>query len=204
MDSFEWNKIAGWTLAAILLVLVIRTGVETLYETHTPETAAYPIAVPESAGGGEEMAEEAQQGPSLAVLLASANASAGEAAFKKCTACHTIEAGGPNRTGPNLHNIVGADIAHHGNFGYSSDLANAEGVWTYERLDTFLASPRSIYPGTKMSFAGVRREAERADLIAYLRANTENPPALPQDAAAAEAAPAEEAASPVEDATEAN
>lgn len=203
MDSFEWNKIAGWTLAAVLLVLVIRTGVDMLYDTHAPETAAYPIAVPESAADAGEAAQEADQGPSLAALLANASVSGGEAAFKKCTACHTIEAGGPNRTGPNLHNIVGADIAHRDDFGYSSDLANAEGNWTYAHLDAFLASPRGVYSGTKMSFAGIRREAERADLIAYLRANTENPPALPEVAAAEE--PAEQPAEAVtEDAAEAN
>ena len=183
VNSFEWNKIAGWTLAAVLLVLLVRTGVDALYHVEAPETAAYPIAVPETASAPVAAEAPADQGPSLAQLLANASADAGATAFRKCSACHSIEAGGANRTGPNLHNIVGAKVAHLDNFSYSSDMANAGGTWTYEMLDEFLANPRGTYPGTKMSFAGLRRDAERADVIAFLRANTENPPPLPDVAA---------------------
>lgn len=140
------------------------------------EKFAYCVEVADSGGGGEE--EEVFD---LGLLLASADADRGERAFKgKCTTCHTIESGGANGTGPNLHNVVGADKAAHPGFAYSSALSGMEGTWTYENLNEWLYNPASYARGTTMAFAGLRRDEERMDVIAYLAAYTENAPAFPE------------------------
>jgi len=140
--------------------------------------------------GGAATEATAEPEADLGTLLAAADPAAGEKVFGKCKSCHTIEAGGPNRVGPNLHNVVGNKVAAHSDFAYSSAMSGLGGTWTYENLDHFLANPKAFAPGTKMTFAGLAKATDRAEVISYLRANTENPPPLPAPvAAAAPAAP---------------
>lgn len=144
------------------------------------------VEIAEAAGAGAAAAVEVFD---LGAALASADLSRGERLFaSQCSTCHTINAGGANGTGPNLHNTVGADKAHIAGFAYSGALANAEGSWTYENLDAWLNNPAGYVRGTSMSFAGIRRDTDRAAVIAYLAANTENAPAFPAPLAAAEEA----------------
>lgn len=146
----------------------------------------------EKPGGGAETSAAPTEEPEadLGTLLAAADPAAGEKVFGKCKACHGVEAGGANKVGPNLHNIVGRDIASHEGFAYSEVLVGKEGTWTYANLDHFIANPKGYAAGTKMSFAGLSKPKERADVIAYLRANTENPPPLPEPVAQAAPEPA--------------
>jgi cytochrome c len=149
-------------------------------------------AAPEGEGGAEateaagEQAEgegtqtaAVAEGGGITGLLAQADPTAGEKAARKCVACHSFEAGGPNKIGPALHNVVGRDVASVEGFSYSSALTDKGGVWDYQALDSFLTDPREYAPGTKMAFAGVQKDEERADLIAYLRSITDEPPPLP-------------------------
>jgi cytochrome c len=149
-------------------------------------------------------ARDAQPAPAtpevpLAVLLAQATPADGEKVFGKCKACHTIEQGGANKVGPNLWGVVGGPKAHIQGFAYSNTLAGMGDNWTYEELDAFLANPKAVVPGTKMTFAGLGNAEDRAAVIAYMRANTENPPPLPEapppSVTAPEPAPAAEAGS---------
>ena len=135
-------------------------------------------AVAAAAGAPREAAD-------LGTLLASADAAAGESKARVCTTCHNFEQGGPNRIGPNLWGVVGRKIASHGGFAYSPAMKSHQGSWTYERLDSFLASPAKDVPGTKMSFAGLRRPADRAAVIKYLANLGPGAPPLPQPMAAA-------------------
>ncbi len=147
------------------------------------EKFAYCVDVADSGGGGDEEEEVFD----LGLMLANADVSRGERTFKgQCTTCHTIEAGGSNGTGPNLHNVVGADKAAHPGFNYSAALSGMEGSWTYENLNAWLTNPSSYARGTSMSFAGLRRDDDRINVIAYLASNTENPPPFPEPLPAAE------------------
>ena len=179
MDSFEFNKIA----AAILIALLTLKGADlisgALIHPHMLKENVFKIegvTTTPSTGGG--VAEKKGPGP-IEPLLAMASAEKGEQIFKKCTSCHTIEAGGPNRIGPNLHNIVGAPKAKHPGYAYSQAMEKKSGTWSYDDLNVYLYSPRDFAPGTKMSFMGIKDDKERADLIAYLRKQTDNPPPLP-------------------------
>ena len=169
---------------------------------------AYCVAVADSGGGGEA-AEEVFD---LGAALAAADVSKGERTFKaQCSTCHTIDDGGANGTGPNLHGVVGAKQGFHPGFAYSAAFGSLDGTWTYEHLNEWLNNPGSYVRGTAMSFAGLRRDGDRANVIAYLASNTPNAPAFPAPMAASgdeatlaegEAAPAAEGeAAPAEGAS---
>ncbi|MCP1336885.1 c-type cytochrome [Futiania mangrovi] len=198
MNSFEFNKIAGGVLLAALVTLGLGTLAEIVFHPDELEEQAYKVAGLESGGGEAAGAAEAAPEVSVIALLATgdigAMASAGEGAARACAACHTFDNGGANRVGPNLWGIVGANIGHLDNFSYSSALQEKEGTWTYEALDGFLANPRGWAPGTKMSYAGMKKPEDRAEMIAYLRSLSDSPQPLPEaPAEAAQATPAESA-----------
>ncbi|MBO6825104.1 MAG: cytochrome c family protein [Sneathiella sp.] len=168
MNSFELNKIAGAVLAGALTVVAINEFANIAVSPTIPETNAYAIDTgAEESTGTAAVAEE--QGPSLAVLMASADPAAGEKIFKKCASCHSVEEGGPNKIGPNLYGILNASKGHLDSFSYSSALLEKGGNWDYEALNAFLTKPKDYIKGTKMSFAGIKKDGQRADLIAYLR-----------------------------------
>ncbi|MBY0509288.1 MAG: c-type cytochrome [Rhodospirillaceae bacterium] len=155
---------------------------------HPPEKPGFPIEVVEEAPA--EAGAAAAERVSSVPLIAAATLDEGVAVFKKCGACHTAEAGGANKTGPNLHNIVGAEIGNHAGFKTTESLKAIGGTWTYERLDDYLENPKRLAPKGSMSFAGLKKPQERAAVIKFLMSVTENPPAVPTAAAEAPAAPA--------------
>lgn len=195
MDSFEWNKIAGWALTAGIAVLGLSIVTGEIYKPHPLEKQAYVVEGVEleaDAGAGAAAAEKP-----IAFYLASANVEKGEAQFKKCAACHTITPGGANGIGPNLYGIVGAKHAHAAGFAYSDALKSKPGNWTFDALNEWLKSPKAYAPGNKMSFAGLSKPEDRAAVIAYLNQQSANPlplPAVPAEVAAA--APETPAAGP--------
>ncbi|MCB5409209.1 c-type cytochrome [Pseudogemmobacter faecipullorum] len=127
-------------------------------------------------------------------VLAEGDIAKGEKVFKKCAACHTVENDGSKRAGPHLEGIIGRTSAAVEGFAYSGKMKElgAEGhIWTAEELEKFLENPKKMVPGTKMSFAGLKKPEERTDLVAYLAS-------LGGAAATEEAAPAEGEAAPAE------
>lgn len=182
--SDRFNTIAGWTLFAGIIALGSGIVANKLFHGGRPEPMGYAIA------GVEEEGEGGAAGPSLNTLLASADVAAGEKVFAKCVACHTINQGGANGIGPNLYHTMGEPIGTgKAGFAFSDALKSKGGTWTFEAMDHWLASPREFANGTKMSFAGLSKPEDRANVIAYLNAQGSNLP-LP----AADAAPAPEGA----------
>ncbi len=175
------NTSAGWVLFGGIAALGLSIVTGKYFHDEEPETPGFAIE------GGEE-AGAADSGPSFTALLASADVAKGEAVFKKCTACHTINAGGANGIGPNLYATVGEGIGQgKAGFGFSSALSGHGGTWTFDNLDAWLKSPKKFAPGTLMSFAGLSSAEDRANLVAYLNSQGSNlplPAAPPPEAAA--------------------
>jgi len=177
-DAFELNKIIGAVLFAILLILGVGVVSDAIFRVEAPETPGYAIEAAEETRAAEPT--EAEAAATLAERLAEASAEKGQNVARKCASCHSFEAGGPNRVGPNLHGVVGRPIAAVEGFAYSGAMRAQEGAWTYEELFDFLESPRNDIPGTSMAFAGVKDPQDRADLIAYLKSISPDAPPLPQ------------------------
>jgi cytochrome c len=179
MNTFELNKYAGAVLTGLLSMTVIGFIGNAIVSPHHLEQDAFPIqAAEQAAPQGQQAAAPAQVEP-IAPLLASADVNAGQAVAKLCAACHTFEKGGPNRVGPNLWGVVGGDKAHAQGFKYSQAMEAAPGNWTYDDLNKFLADPKATVPGTRMAFAGVKKTQDRANLVAWLRTQADNPAPLP-------------------------
>jgi cytochrome c len=184
MDSFELNKVLGALLGTCLVLLALNIAANALFSPHTPAKPGYEVAVQEEPAGGATGGEQAPADEPLPVRLASADVARGETSSKKCAACHTFGKGEPNRVGPNLWGVVGRQKASEAGFNYSAAMKAQKGNWTLEDLDKYLTNPRAVVPGTNMTFAGIPRGKERADLLAFLNGKADNP--APK---AAEAAP---------------
>lgn len=180
MNTYELNKIAGAVLGSLLLIMVINEIGNLLVRPHHLEQSVLDIDVGDDTAAAEAK-DEATDTPSLAVLLANADAEKGARVARKCTACHTFEAGGANKVGPALYGVVGSAKAAADGFAFSSALTDMGGEWTFENLDAFLANPRGYAPGTKMSFAGLKKPGDRADILLYMREFHDSPPALPSE-----------------------
>ena len=191
MDSFELNKILGAVLATCLFLLALNIGAGAVFAPITPVKPGYEVAIQEEKKGGEQTAPTPDE--PIEKLLASAAVDKGENSAKKCLACHTFGKGEPNRVGPNLYGVVGRPKGTEAGFDYSAGMKAKGGNWTFDDLNTFLTNPKAFVPGTKMSFAGVPRGSERADIIAFLNTKSDSPLPLPKTA---EAAPAPAPAAP--------
>jgi cytochrome c len=181
MDSFEINKILGAVLFTCLVLLALNIAAGAMFAPVKPQKPGYEIAVTEQPAEGGKPEAAAPPEP-IEKLLASASVEKGEQAAKKCAACHTFTKGGPNKVGPNLYGVVNRPKASEAGFTYSDAMKKKGGNWTIDDLSQFLTSPRTFVPGTKMTFVGLPKGSERADVIAYLNSLADNPAPLPKAA----------------------
>ncbi|PEQ11600.1 cytochrome c family protein [Novosphingobium sp. PC22D] len=187
MDD-RFNTIAGWVLFSGIVGLGL-TSLSHHYfsadKPHRPHEMGYEIEGVEEEGGAKEIP--------VATLLAEGDAAKGESIFAKCASCHTINAGGANGIGPNLHGVLGEAIGQGaGGFAFSDALKSVGGTWNFDNLNEWLKSPKAFAPGTKMTFAGLSKPEDRANLMLYLNSQGSNlplpaPPA-PEAAEAGDAA----------------
>jgi cytochrome c len=188
MDHFEFTKIAGAVLAALLLIFATRTIININVGT-TPEKPGFtlPAASPEGAktadaSGAAAPAKETPEDAAKKVmaLLPKASADNGKTIFKKCHACHVAEKGKKPTVGPNLWDVVNRPKASYPGFAYSDAMKAKGGDWSFEELAKFIHKPSEYVPGTKMAFAGLPTANDEADVIAYLATLADTPVPLPK------------------------
>ena len=180
MDSFELNKI----IAAILLVALIIIGIgklsNVIFYVEKPKTPGYIVEVEQTVKAGvETKTDTTVKKIDISALMAMGDLAHGEKVFKKCAACHSIIKGGKNNIGPALYNVVNRQVGIVNDYKYSKALSKYEKNWTFEELNGYLIKPAKWIKGTKMAFAGLKKEKDRASVILYLNQNSDNPLPLP-------------------------
>ena len=180
MDSFELNKI----IAAVLLVALIIIGIgklsDAIFYVEKPTTPGYIVEVEKAVTASTETKSDTSiEKVDIAALMAMADLAHGEKVFKKCAACHSIVKGGKNNIGPALYNVVNRQVGVVSDYKYSKALTEYGKNWTFEELNGYLIRPAKWIKGTKMAFAGLKKEKDRASVILYLNQNSDNPLPLP-------------------------
>ena len=181
MDSFEINKIIASILLVALLIIGISKISNIIFKVDKLDSSAYKVELPDD--GAKQISDEqtmkADDKVDISALMALGDIAHGEKVFKKCSACHSIEAGGGNKIGPALYNVVGRKIAAVEDYKYSKALVEYKKNWSFEELNGFLIKPQKWIKGTKMAYAGLRKEKDRASVILYLNKYSDNPLPLP-------------------------
>jgi|TARA_Y100000389_G_scaffold182368_1_gene198914 cytochrome c len=179
MDSFEINKIVAAILLVALLIIGIGKLSSVIFYVNKPKTPGYAVEVNEVLSTSSSLSEQVEEKINISAIMAMGDATSGEKIFKKCAACHSIVKGGENKIGPALYNVVGRKVGEVENYKYSSALVEYKKNWNFEELNGFLTKPAKYIKGTKMAYAGLRKEKDRASIIKYLNQNSDNPLPLP-------------------------
>ena len=179
MDSFEINKIVAAVLMVALLVIGIGKLSNVIFHVEKPKTPGYAVEVEQTTTVSSSTEKAVEEKVDIASLMAMGDIALGEKVFKKCAACHSIVKGGKNNIGPALYNVVGRKTGAVTDYKYSKALASYEKEWTFEELNGYLIKPAKWIKGTKMAFAGLRKEKDRASVIKYLNQNSDSPIPLP-------------------------
>ena len=179
MDSFEINKIVAAVLMVALLVIGIGKLSDVIFHVEKPKTPGYAVDVEEATTVSSSTKASVEEKIDIDALMAMGDITHGQKVFKKCDACHSIVKGGKNNIGPALYNVVGRKIGIVEDYKYSKALATYDKEWTLEELNGYLIKPAKWIKGTKMAFAGLRKEKDRASVIKYLNQNSDSPLPLP-------------------------
>ncbi len=179
MDSFEINKIVAAVLMVALVVIGIGKLSDVIFHVEKPEKPGYAVDVEEATTVSTSTKASVEEKVDIAALMAMGDVTIGEKVFKKCAACHSIVKGGKNNIGPALYNVVGRKTGVVSDYKYSKALASYDKEWTFEELNGYLIKPAKWVKGTKMAFAGLRKEKDRASVIKYLNQNSDSPLPLP-------------------------
>lgn len=175
MNSFEINKIIASILLVVFLVIGVNKVGDIIFEVKKPQVAAYKVeglATSTSSSGTSETIN-------ISALLALGSVEEGKKVFKKCAACHSINAGGGNKIGPKLWSVMFRPVGAVTDYKYSKALSSYGKEWTWEEMNGFLIKPAKWIKGNKMGFAGLKKEEDRASVILYLNTNSDSPRPLP-------------------------
>ena len=176
MDSFEINKIVAAVLVVFLVIFGIGKLSDIVFHVEKPNTSAYKV---EFAEVDQTNATSSVQTVDIAALLALGTVEHGQKVFKKCSACHSIKKNGRNNIGPALYNVLGRNMGALQDYKYSKALIAFGKEWTFDEMNNFLIKPTTYIKGTKMAFAGLKKEKDRASVILYMNANSDSPLDLP-------------------------
>ena len=180
MDSFELNKVIAAILMVALLIIGIGKLSNVIFHVEKPETPGYSVEIEQTTTLNTVVSSETtEEKVDIAALISMGDLATGEKVFKKCAACHSIVKGGKNNIGPALYNVVGRQVGAVNDYKYSKALSGYGKEWTFEELNGYLLKPAKWIKGTKMAFAGLRKEKDRASVILYLNQNSDNPLPLP-------------------------
>jgi len=179
MDSFELNKIIAAILMVALLVIGLGKIADGVFHVDKPENPGYKVEVEGQLTSTTSQVAEVEQKVDIVAIMMLGDVVSGEKIFKKCAACHSINKGGKNKIGPALYNVVGRAVGGVDDYKYSKALASYDKEWSFEELNGFLKKPASYLKGTKMSYAGLRKEKDRASVIKYLNQSSDSPKQLP-------------------------
>ena len=179
MDSFEINKIVAAVLMVALLIIGIGKLSNVIFHVEKPKTPGYAVEVENVTTVSSTTEKAVEEKIDITALMAMGDIALGEKVFKKCAACHSIVKGGKNNIGPALYNVVGRKTGAVSDYKYSKALASFDKEWTFEELNGYLIKPAKWIKGTKMAFAGLRKEKDRASVIKYLNQNSDSPVPLP-------------------------
>ena len=181
MDSFEINKIIAAVLLTALIVIGIGKFTDVLFHVEKPKESAYKVEGLETTLASTSSNSETKvvEKVDISQLLALGDLAHGEKVFKKCSACHMIASGGKNMIGPNLWGVIGRTAGSVSDYKYSKAMVAYAKQWNFEEMNSYLIKPRAYIKGTKMAFAGLRKEKDRASVILYLNSKSANPKPLP-------------------------
>ena len=179
MDSFELNKIIAAVLLVALLIIGISKVSNVVFHVEKPVKSGYAVEVQQAETISTSTSGAVEEKVDIVALMTTGDVVKGEKVFKKCAACHSIVKGGKNNIGPALYNVVGRKTGAITDYKYSKALASYDKEWTFEELNGYLIKPAKWIKGTKMAFAGLRKEKDRASVIMYLNQNGDNPKVLP-------------------------
>ena len=179
MDSFELNKVIAAILMVVLLIIGLGKIADEVFHVNKPENPGYKVEVENQSTAGLSQTTKVVEKIDIMAVMALGDVASGEKIFKKCAACHSINKDGKNKIGPALYNVVGRAVGGVDDYKYSKALASYGKEWTFEELNGFLTKPSSYLKGTKMSYAGLRKEKDRASVIKYLNQSSDNPKLLP-------------------------
>ena len=175
MDSFEVNKIIAAVLVVFLVIFGIGKFSDVIFHVEKPNISAYKVEMSTASIQSSDSVQEVD----ISGLLAMGNVDHGKSVFKKCSACHSVKKDGKNKIGPALYNILGRNVAALSDYKYSKALIAHGKSWTFNEMNSFLIKPQAHIKGTKMAFAGLKKEKDRASVILFMNQNSDNPIPLP-------------------------
>ena len=182
MDSFELNKIIAAVLLTVLIIIGIGKFTDIIFHVEKPKESAYKIEgleIVSTSSSSSGMESKIVEAVDIKALLATGDLGHGEKVFKKCSACHMIASGGKNMIGPNLWSVIGRTAGSVSDYKYSKAMIAYGKEWTYEEMNSYLIKPQAYVKGTKMAFAGLRKEKDRASVILFMNSKSTSPKPLP-------------------------